>query len=449
MSDIEFLRQLGEDLRAAARREASPGAAVGSVQSTRSLRWTVLASVALVALVGSALLWRVLASGGGEKVVPQAPNAGNPRVGGGGALFQKETGSELWAADASSPDDVWVSGRVFLSKPRRLRALIVHWDGRSWKEVEPPPIFLSDVAVVSSTEVWGIGGDIDQAKIFHWDGKDWAEIDHRDPPGASFATIEAMSSDDVWIVGTKYGAEYAPNTVGTDTLIEHWDGTRWSVMRSPNTTRRGNWLNGVVPLSRSDVWATGYSEDAEGNTTTLTLHWGGRSWSVVPSPSPGKALNVAVGAGTDGAGGVWAGGHYLDDLDGPLQALYMRWDGESWQVVRPPHGDDSQLTVGAFDGVAANDVWAVGSDATGSFLLVHWNGSVWKAARPDLPTESEGADGALRDVIALATDNGWAVGSFQLSRRVGNSDLTENHPVLEHWDGSRWRLVKLPPIAGS
>jgi hypothetical protein len=448
MSEIEFLRQLGDDLHAVARKEALDGP---TPESGRSRWWSVRKLAAIfgaIILVGAAAVsWGLI-----ERERPKRDGAGevagNPRLGGSG-ISQRYSGSDFWSVDASSPDDVWVSGRAYGGDTSRNRPLILHWDGRSWKEIEAPEVFLPHIAVVSPTDVWGIGGDIDHAEVLHWDGARWTRMSHRDPPGASFAGIDARSADDVWVVGTKFGAEYAPNTVGNDTLIEHWNGTRWSVLPSPNATRRGNWLNGVAALSTSNVWATGYSEDATGGPKTMTLHWDGAAWAIVPSPNSGSAGSVLWGAGTDGASGVWAFGHSWDDSNAQLEALYMRWNGKAWQIVPPPRGRASHLTPGALDGSASNDVWAVGSDATGSFLIARWDGSIWRAVKAELPSGIEDANLALHDVVAPSADEAWAVGGYQLTSRAGTLHLVEYHPVLEHWDGSQWRLVQLPVIAGS
>jgi hypothetical protein len=41
------------------------------------------------------------------------------------------------------------------------------------------------------------------------------------------------------------------------TLIEHWNGTQWSVVPSPNLMGN-NLLRGVAIVSANDVWAVGF-----------------------------------------------------------------------------------------------------------------------------------------------------------------------------------------------
>src|SRR5437763_2573250 len=66
----------------------------------------------------------------------------------------------------------------------------------------------------------------------------------------------------------------------------------WSVVPSPNSGMMDNYLNGVVSISLSNVWAVGYSQpNLGGPSQTLIEHWNGTSWSIVSSPSPGLDNN--------------------------------------------------------------------------------------------------------------------------------------------------------------
>ena len=42
------------------------------------------------------------------------------------------------------------------------------------------------------------------------------------------------------------------------TLTEHWNGTAWSVVASPNLGTSDNVLYGVAAVAANDVWAVGY-----------------------------------------------------------------------------------------------------------------------------------------------------------------------------------------------
>jgi hypothetical protein len=110
-----------------------------------------------------------------------------------------------------------------------------------------------------------------------------------------------IADNDVWAVGDISGSVANAET----TLAQHFDGTNWSVISSPNPTSRGNsFLEGIATAATNDVWAVG------GGTGVgpVTEHWDGQSWEIVPTPSAVRSLNgvaarsgtvVAVGVGTD------------------------------------------------------------------------------------------------------------------------------------------------------
>src|SRR5207302_5510463 len=103
-------------------------------------------------------------------------------------------------------------------------------------------------------------------------------------PGKMYNTLNvltAVSPTNVWAVGF-----YASTSGVTQTLVEHWNGKLWSVVKSPSPASVNNELYSVAAVSASNVWAVGFSTT---NTTDHTLieHWNGSRWSVVKSPSPG------------------------------------------------------------------------------------------------------------------------------------------------------------------
>jgi hypothetical protein len=440
--EIEFLRQLEEDLRTAARDEIrerrEPGLSRARWESARPV--IAVASGLLVLSITAFAIWTW---------VDRRPNAGqrpdipSDRVGPvrAGRPGPPPTGTQLFAVDAVSAKDVWAVGRRFTEDPFGYTSLILHWDGAAWVEVQSPDIVLTDIAAVSSTDVWAIGGDIDATRIFHWDGTSWEAVPHPKPPGASFTAIAARSANDVWVVGIRYGTEWKKeNFVGYDTLVEHWDGTRWTVVPSPNPTLRHNSLKGVVALSPTDVWAVGYSEGKVSRPKTLTLHWDGTAWSIVPSPNPGQDFNVLWGMGTDGVSGVWAVGHYGDPEPSRIQALYLRWGGREWEMVASPTGEAGHQTATALAGSSSSDIWAVGSEPTSSFLVAHWNGSAWTTVQAESPAAGQNTNPALVDVAVVSPTAAWAVGHYQ------RPDGRRIFAWLEHWDGTAWRPIDLSQI---
>jgi len=71
-------------------------------------------------------------------------------------------------------------------------------------------------------------------------------------------------------------------------LIEHWDGSSWTVVPSPDPGSTLNILNGVRAVSAGNLWAVGQFRNGDGIDHVLIVHWNGTSWkrSTAPIPAP-------------------------------------------------------------------------------------------------------------------------------------------------------------------
>src|SRR5713226_3906576 len=123
--------------------------------------------------------------------------------------------------------------------------------------------------------------------------------------------VATVSSGDIWAVGSTYSNQIlSPSS----TLTDHWNGTRWSIVPSPNVGSASNFLSAVAAVSSSDVWAVGsyYIDDRGSVSKTLTEHWNGSSWSVVPSPNPETSSNALSGVAIVSSSDAWAVGSGSD-----------------------------------------------------------------------------------------------------------------------------------------
>ena len=193
------------------------------------------------------------------------------------------------------------------------------------------------------------------------------------PPGSDLTAVEVVSPNDVWAVGYNLPAG------STTTLIEHWDGTQWSVIPGPNLHRVS--LNGVAAVSSNDVWAVG--DYGRLTTKPLVEHWDGTQWSVVKSPVP-HGYSRLNGVAASGKGTLWAVGYYTN-RSGYVQTLIERGQGNTWSIVPSPNpggGDDFLGGVSSVPG--SHTLWAVGWTDTQT-LIERWNGSTWKAVSSPSP----------------------------------------------------------------
>jgi hypothetical protein len=313
--------------------------------------------------------------------------------------------SELLGATAISDSEAWAVGY-----DKKL-AVTEHWNGTTWTSV-PNPAFthsvdLLGVSEVSSDDVWAVGDTRGGAVLIEqWLGSAWSVVASPKLPGtAVLSSVSAISAGSAWAAGYEYVAGGPAG--GYVPLLEHWNGTNWTVSQVTSTGT----LSGIAEISANDVWAVGQATipGAGGTFTTgaLLLHWNGIGWTQFASPdADGQLRSVSASSSSD----VWAVG------DGLTSALIEHWNGATWSIAANPSPADGSLR--SVVAQSPTDAWAVGDYSPGpgtvrDTLVEHWNGLSWTAVR------SASAAGRTNYVFAVAGassgTNVWAVGSSQSS----------------------------------
>jgi hypothetical protein len=344
---------------------------------------------------------------------------------------------ELSAVDPVSATNVWAVGSYWLnpSDEGNFLGLTAHRVAGVWKKVSSPQpssvvAELNGVEAISATNVWAVGeynstsSGTDKTLILHWTGGSWKVVPSPSPGtfGNGLADVSGVAGNDVWAVGY-FGK---PNT-----LILHWTGNGWKTVPSPNPGAFGDVLNAVDARTGSDVWAVGYYvSNADVGPKTLIAHYDGTSWSHVPGVDPSEVDNELYGVYAAAERDAWAVGYYTEGTGD--KTLALRWDGVTWtQVDTPnPNGEGAFMAV---DGVAPDDVWAVGAtgSATVKTLIAHWDGVSWTTVPS--PNKVTGTN-VLQSVKARAANDVWAVGYY---RGTTGSSKT----LILHWNGSSWSVV--------
>jgi cytochrome c5 len=102
------------------------------------------------------------------------------------------------------------------------------------------------------------------------------------------------------------------------TLTEHWDGSSWRVLSSPNPGGAGqdNVLRAVTATSGSDVWAVGRYNGSL--LVPFAMHWNGSSWTVVSLPArESQAIDTdPLSASAAAPGQAWISGASGPDANG-------------------------------------------------------------------------------------------------------------------------------------
>ncbi len=349
----------------------------------------------------------------------------------------KGADASLDTVTAVSTHDVWALGG-------RTAGGADHYDGHSWRWVDAPGgarSLLESVSAVSSGDIWAVGQTGAGTLTEHWDGRRWSLVQAVNPNTSDgFAGVAALTPTDVWAVGGSSGAD----GIHIATLIEHWDGASWSLVAGPKFPRyRRTALTGIDAVSPTDIWAVGYRQ-LNDRPRPLTEHWDGTSWRVVDIPTPPRSLIQAIPTGVTAIApdDVWITGRAWSAETTTSVASVLRALGRDTMVGRDGPHFHAVATIFAVDGVARDDVWAVGwrtpvGVVTNRTLTVHWDGKTWTPVPSANPAGGgdQGPDDALAGVTAVGADDVWAVGAM-----VTTSGQSKQ--LMEHWNGQSWQVYR-------
>src|SRR5271166_4544100 len=130
---------------------------------------------------------------------------------------------------------------------------------------------LTATAAIAANDIWAVGfanlaPNPQQLLAEHWNGSSWSVVNTPNPGGAAggsqFHGVAAAASNDVWAVGQTLTFD---NTTGYTwhPLVEHWNGSAWSIVATPPLSPSGTTLttsgelNAVTVISPTNVWAVG------------------------------------------------------------------------------------------------------------------------------------------------------------------------------------------------
>ena len=249
------------------------------------------------------------------------------------------------------------------------------------------------------------------------------------PPGRVLVGVACPRQTSCWAVGAQTASSVAR------TLIEHWNGRKWSLSASPSVTGSpGTFLRSVSCSGRLNCWGVGEATLGSGKQEPIAEHWNGRKWtlSVLPEPA-GLAADSMSGIWCPGPARCWAVGSAARRVDAARgQPLVEHWTGRKWSLVPAPAEGNFSNLLAVFCHRDTN-CWAVGVGATGG-LAEHWNGRRWSIAA----TPSTG--GGLQGVWCPGTD------CFAAGASVGPDPGSAPMTLAERWDGAKWSIAPTAPL---
>jgi hypothetical protein len=324
----------------------------------------------------------------------------------------------LNSVDVPASSDVWAVGYryEFVGGALEFRTVVEHSTGGSFvmvpspdRETAPATNFLQDVSGNSSTEVWAVGwsrppGGVGRTLIEHWNGSSWSIATSTDPGqfGNILQGVVALGSNDVWAVGARQDSFYqAP-------MAEHWNGSSWSTATVPNPKfcTGHSYLTDINAVSPTNVWAVGWcTASSHGGEQGYVVRWNGSRWVFASAVTAGIPQNTELyGISVAGTRGIWAVGLSRDD-----GALALRWDGTAWQRL-PIGPSQSQSTLAGVVAPYKSLAWTAGAGASpqppfAGPAVVRFAGGT--ATPQDIPVDF----GSLRGIAYDPAGRVWAVGT--------------------------------------
>jgi hypothetical protein len=334
--------------------------------------------------------------------------------------------SETWqpaalpaAAQDWSLQDVAIdsSGQAWTAGQQGSRALVAHDDGSGWTRSYIARATLgsagSKLSAIATTgggsQVFAAGAILsaegtDRSLIVHWAGDGWQRMGSRNRPGATdLYGIAARAPDDVWAVGSSSDDGFQT----TSTLIEHWNGASWRIVRSPNPDQFQNELTHVAAGRDGALFATGHT-----STGTLLMRRRNGRWRTLATPAvTGFGSTFLEGLAVRSAHSVWLACYGQRSSDGASRPLVEHWDGSSWTVYHASNvGPQSYLSDIAVGGGRVLAVGTSFNDFGSSGIVEQFDGSAWSAADTSTSDAAAFAAVASRRTLALAVGSSFAGG---------------------------------------
>jgi len=192
-------------------------------------------------------------------------------------------------------------------------------------------------AVGYSTQV---GTTIESTLAERWSGGRWAILATPSPgpgPVDQLTRLSCLSATDCMAIGV-----ISTQTAANSTLVEHWDGTSWTVLPGPKpvgTTVAG--LTAVSCVSTTSCTAVGLYATSGNRPHELPVaeHWNGANWTVQHVPLPAGVTTGSLSAVScrSAAACIAVGSIATPDQRSNTKPLAEQWNGTSWTVRATPH----------------------------------------------------------------------------------------------------------------
>jgi hypothetical protein len=261
------------------------------------------------------------------------------------------------------------------------KTLVEHWNGGSWSiESSPNPsggsANLSGIACPSTKSCFAVGSYIPAGSssqftlVEHWNGANWGFLNSANPGGATDASLTDVACPNLkgcFAVGS------FSNAGSTGTLVEHWNGSSWSIQSSPTPSGTSANLRDIECPTTKSCFAVGTVSNGSGSKA-LAEHYNGSGWGILGAATPGGSTSASLtGISCPSPKSCFAVGTF--SAGSGAKTLAEHWNGSTWSA----EGSVNPSSSASLNSVACPNTkscFAVGS-STVKDMVEHWNGSNW------------------------------------------------------------------------
>ena len=185
-------------------------------------------------------------------------------------------------------------------------------------------------------------------------------------------------------------------------------------------------------------------------STTVAEHWDGTSWQIVPTPNPpGATFSSLNGVSCPRPSICFAVGDYGTDPNSPVaRPLIELWDGTSWSIQPAEDVGNGALGAVSCSGpLACTAVGGLRASPFGGELAMRWDGTRWivqNAPNAEDPTTEWQLTDVSCPLKRTCTVVGWSI-------PLDGSGLSSSSPLVQRWFGriNAWGLQAAPKPAGA
>lgn len=304
---------------------------------------------------------------------------------------------------------------------------------------------LTSVSCRSTSDCTAVGfHHFDQVQGFvpyaeRWNGKSWTVKTLPTTKYAYDSELDSVScATSTWCMAV---GQYADEGFDPAGLAEKWDGVSWRVQSMPEpSSASAVYIYSVSCTSPTSCMAAGETGSVQPSgwlDEPLIEHWNGSSWRILPTP------NLSMGGQLEAVSCRYANrctavGYVMTKSPFPAGPPYPaplaeRWNGNKW--VQQPMSTPSDAYTTDLQAVSCpslTECVAVGFKQIQGLvyepMVQAWNGTKWSVKSAPMPsTESR-----LTSVSCPSATACTAIGSILR----GSTDLPA--PFAERWNGSKW-----------